>query len=470
MDLFLVHPGNADDIPCEHLGIAGLKSYLIQQGYRVDTLDLALEQLDLNRAVRLLIYTNPAVIGVSMLDQTKKKGLDLIRLLRKSGYGGKIVAGGYFPTFHADPLLNNFPEIDVIVRGEGEQTLLELMNHHIAKEPQDKQQINGISYLHHGQVKHNPPRPLIRNLDDLPLVDRKYALKVLKKKGHLRVSASRGCWGNCSFCDINSFYTQSPGRKWRSRSMIHFVEELKQLKQQTGADYFILNDDNFMTRGNHNRRRAMELNTELKKRDLFLKFELMGRVDSMDRYALKALKDAGLQRMFLGVESFDQAHLQRFNKGTTVRQNLKAIILLKKLKIDCIISVILADAFTRLSDLIKQYVLLFWISRRFFNSRDSKISINEKLEIYRGSALYHQYKKQDLLTDDNWFTGYRYRLKMLTALRLKLAHFEKMMVEWLSGWRTAIKNSKQIKEQSDPQNGLSFIKNPINNPLTPNPN
>ena len=141
-----------------------------------------------------------------------------------------------------------------------------------------------------------------------------------------------------------------------------------------------------------------------------------------------------MQRIFLGIESFDQDLLNRFRKGTTVRQNLKAIILLKQLKIDCIISVILADAYTGLRTLIKQFFILFLIKQRYINSRNCKISINEKLEIYRGSLLYQHYKNAGLLTRDHWLNGYEYQLKILTSLRLKLARVERQLYHQVSGW------------------------------------
>jgi len=441
MDLILVNPGDNRDIPCEHLGLASLSAYIKYHGYSVDMLDMALDNLDVPAGTKLLMAASAAVIGISMLDKTREKGLALIKQLRSAGFHGTIVAGGYFPTFHADELLLHCPGIDHIVRGEGESTLLELMDHLLDCKIKPLSSIEGISYRKNGTAVHNPARPLIRDLDSLPPPDRKYAQTVLKKTGHLRVNASRGCWGNCSFCDINAFYTIGSGPKWRSHSIPVFVSELKRLRDKFNCSYFILNDDNFMTRGIHNRKRAFALAEELKKNDLKIHFELMGRVDSMDRQVLQILKSAGLQRVFLGIESFDQAHLDRFNKGTTVLQNMRAIILLKQLQIDCIVSVILADAHTRLRDLLVHFYTLFRIRRRYFNSSRSRISINEQLEIYRGSALYRQYKQAGLLICDNWATGYRYQLKMMTALRLNLARVEKFL--WIK-IKTGIERLSQM--------------------------
>jgi hypothetical protein len=82
--------------------------------------------------------------------------------------------------------------------------------------------------------------------------------------------------------------------------------------------------------------------------------------------------------------------------------------------------VILADAETTLYDLLKQFSVLFRLTRRYFNSRKSQISVNKKIEIYRGSKIYHDYKTRDLLTKDDYLTGYDFRLKRSTDWRLKL--------------------------------------------------
>jgi anaerobic magnesium-protoporphyrin IX monomethyl ester cyclase len=435
MDLILIHPAIISDTISEHLGLASLKAFLTQYGFKVDVLDMVLENLDIPAVIQILQQLQPGCIGISMLDQTKEHGLALIQQIRQAGFRGPLIAGGYFPTFHADVLLKNVPAIDYIVRGEGEYTLLDLMYFLSGRGNKPLAGISGISYHINGQLWHNPPRPLIYDLDSLPMVDRKYAAKLIKKTGHLRVYASRGCWGNCSFCDINSFYTSSPGKKWRSRSIIKFVDELEHLVKTYHCDYFILNDDNFLTRGLHNRQRAENLAAELARRNLSLSFELMCRVDSIDRQALLPLKRSGLRRVFLGIESFDQNQLNRFGKGTTVRQNLKALVILKRLKIDCIVSVILADAYTRLRDLIKQYFVLFLVQKKYFNSKNCKISINERLELYRGSSSYQQYKQAGLLTSDHWYDGYDFRLKKLTAGRLKLARLENKIFRKISGWK-----------------------------------
>jgi radical SAM superfamily enzyme YgiQ (UPF0313 family) len=458
MDLILINPGSRDDVPCEHLGIASLKAFLTQYGFKVDILDLSLENLDIPATVQMLKYMHPKRIGITMLDQNKKCGLAMIQELYRAGFRVPLLVGGYFPTFHAKEILENIPPVDFVVRGEGEYTLLDLMYTLSGRSGKPLTEIAGISYRVNGQVTHNLPRPLIYDLDRLPMVDRKYAGMMIKKTGHLRVYASRGCWAQCSFCDIHSFYSSGPGRRWRSRSISNFVDELDHLGRTFHCDRFILNDDNFLTRGAHNRERVDSLAAELARRNLSVRFEMMCRVDSLERRSLLQLKKSGLQRVFLGIESFDQKQLNRLGKGTTVRQNLKALILLKRLRIDCIASLILADAFTRLRDLIKQYFLLFLVQKKYFSSKNCRISINEQLELYRGSLLYRQYKLDGLLTCDHWLHGYKYKLKRLTAGRLKLARLEEYIYLKISAWNKNRANFIRLRQEP-------IINQEINAPL-----
>ena len=103
-----------------------------------------------------------------MLDDSKTKGLALIQELRRAGYGGDIIIGGYFATFAATELLRDYKEIDFVVRGEGELTLSELLAKIIRHDKITFRNILGISFRDEGEIRENPARPLIQDLDALP--------------------------------------------------------------------------------------------------------------------------------------------------------------------------------------------------------------------------------------------------------------------------------------------------------------
>ena len=102
MDILLVNPARMrSGYVTEHLGLASLSAFLTDNNIANDILDLGIEKLSIKKACLQIILTNPKILGVSLLDATKKCGLKLICLLRQHGYDGKIVVGGYFPTFSA---------------------------------------------------------------------------------------------------------------------------------------------------------------------------------------------------------------------------------------------------------------------------------------------------------------------------------------------------------------------------------
>ncbi len=428
MDILIINPGDKDSLYItEHLGIAGLKSYVIQKGFTADVLDMAIERFDVEDAAEHIMNIEPLTIGLSLLDDTKTTGLALIKSLREKGYRGVVIVGGYFPTFSSKKLLEDFSAINFVVRGEGELTLAELMGVILHKSKQQLKDIKGLSYRENGEIIENAPRPLISNLDILPEADRKYTFELINRGINIRINATRGCWGQCSFCDISGFYKTNGGSLWRRRSVKHLVNEIEYLMYTFNQNYFIFNDDQFLTKGKNAVEYVSEFARELKNRSIKINFELMCRADTVSRPVMSILKSAGLKKVFLGIESFDPKQLKRFNKKITQRQNLKALILLYRMKIDVTVSIILADAYTGFWDLIKQFIFLFELKNRYFNSPLCKISINKKLEVYRGSPVYYEYKSKGLIKKDHYLGKITYRMKFWTALRIFLFKIEEAL-------------------------------------------
>ncbi len=421
MDLLLINPGTRQKGSLsEHLGILSLSAFARSNNYLVEVLDMALENMDVSEAKSYILEMDPKVLGISLLDNTKNKGFALIKEIRAAGYEGPIIVGGYFATFSAREILRDFLEVDYVVRGEGELTLVELLDYLVGKGIKEPQEIQGLSYRNLNQIVENETRPLIKDLDILPPVDRKYAPLILEGNHPLRVYGTRGCWGGCTFCDIIGLYGISPGKPWRRRSVQSLVNELEYLSEAYKTSEFIFNDDQFLVKGKKSLEYIDAFARELENRNVKINFDLMCRADTVSRPVMRRLKEVGLKRVFLGLESFDEKQLKRFNKGISVRQNLRALRILYQLEIDVIASVILADAYTTFFDLLKQFAVLFQLTRRYFHSKKCQISINKKLEVYKGGNVYKHYKSEGILTKDNYLDGYDYNLKVLTNLRLKM--------------------------------------------------
>jgi radical SAM superfamily enzyme YgiQ (UPF0313 family) len=433
MDILLVNPGKfRGQLPNEHLGILSLKSYVSSKGFEVEVLDMAIENLSVDSALPKILDLNPRVLGISMLDDTKSLGFSLIKELRAAGFRGKVILGGYFPTFSSADILQDFPEVDFIVRGEGELTLVELLDVLIADKDNKFIDILGLSFREKQGVIENPARPLIADLDILPPVDRKYATDCIQNNQPLRIYATRGCWGGCSFCDIISLYGHSRGKQWRRRPVEKLVNELCDLTETYQTAHFIFNDDQFLVKGKKSLEYVEEFARALEDKKMDITFDLMCRADTVTRPVIQRLQSVGLKRVFLGLESFDPKQLERYQKGISVRQNLRALRILKREKIDVIASVILADAYTTLFDLLKQFAVLFQLTRRYFNSKECQISVNKKLEVYRGSKVYKEYRDKGFLTKDNYLEGYDFKLKPLTNWRLKVLTMEERVGRGIS--------------------------------------
>jgi radical SAM superfamily enzyme YgiQ (UPF0313 family) len=433
MDILLINPGKfRGQLPNEHLGILSLKSFVRSKGFEAEVMDMAIENLAADSALPMILEMNPETLGISMLDDTKSMGFSLIKKVKAAGYRGKIILGGYFPTFSSTDILNDFPEVDFIVRGEGELTLVELLEFLKNGKKNKIKDIPGLSFRRDHEVIENLSRPLISDLDILPPVDRKYAAACIENKQPLRVYATRGCWGGCSFCDIISLYGHSRGKQWRRRGVNKLVDELADLRKTYQTSHFIFNDDQFLVKGKRAMEYVEQFAAAIEDRDLDVTFDLMCRADTVTRQVMQRLKSIGLKRVFLGLESFDPKQLERYQKGISVRQNLRALHILKGEKVDVIASVILADAYTTLFDLLKQFAVLFQLTRRYFNSKECQISVNKKLEVYRGSKVYKEYKEKSLLTRDNYLEGYDFKLKPLTHWRLKVLTMEERIGRGLS--------------------------------------
>lgn len=196
----------------DHLGLAYLSGALSARGHAVTVDSL----------VRVLSHPGQlaqgyGIVGVSVMFQNHLAfAVDGLRRMRSHTRGCHLTAGGHPVTMLADDLLVRRAEVDSIVRGEGEETLVELAT--LLEQGAEWRGIAGISYLGPSGSVHNPPRPLVGDLDSLPPPSRtKARVYLYRGRRAISVLSSRGCYARCSFCSVSSFYRLSEGRPWRSQ-------------------------------------------------------------------------------------------------------------------------------------------------------------------------------------------------------------------------------------------------------------
>ena len=318
--VLLVDPYVAREDPMERkfvelypaLGLLTLGAYLRDAGVAVSMADLTFER-DARAAGRAIEAFRPDVVGVHTKTLTAARAFEVARLARSAG--AVAVAGGPDAATRSDLYLDQ--GFDLVVPGEGEPTLLD-----IARRASDGTSLLGTP----GTVQRGltglvrgPPRPLIRDLDALPLpawdlVDMERYLRVWERSTGQRRAAvltSRGCPFDCSWCSKPTF-----GRSFRQQSPERVLLELRELRTRYRVDYVRFCDDVFGI----SRAWLERLLHGMLDARLGLRFECLARVDLLKPELLGRMREAGLERVYVGVESGSQKMLDLMNRGTKLRQ------------------------------------------------------------------------------------------------------------------------------------------------------
>lgn len=314
-----------------NLGLGYLAATLRQGGHRVEIFDFERDREEILAAVKNL---DPMLIGFSLIFQfyIRRFGA-LIRYLRDHGIGCHFTIGGHYPTLSYRQTLETVPELDSVVRFEGELTLLELVE--ALGADRDWRDLPGVAFLRDGEAVATPARKLMVDLDQLPYPDRNFEPEIVLGRRVMPLLASRGCARTCSFCSIHTFYRTAPGKVVRTRRPAEVVKEMLSLHEDRGITIFLFQDDDFPLFGKVWQRWAGEFIDELHKADLPGRaiWKINCRADAVEPGLFARMRDAGLYIVYMGLESGTEEGLSTLNKGITVEQNLRAVRILKQLGI-----------------------------------------------------------------------------------------------------------------------------------------
>lgn len=282
------------------------------------------EQIDKNIPEKIKEYVStiepPYIFGFSVLSNALKNAISLSVELKQQYPDSVIIFGGIHPTAMPDEMMA-YEHIDVVVRGEAEDIIVEL--YQCLKNKKDFTHLESISYRRNGQIIHNARSKGIENLDNLPSFP--YELLSNKKYDFGFVIGSRGCPHNCFFCS-NKINSQ---RKFRYRSSESIVNDLRLLYYKFNRKYINFLDDDLLT--NHTRIR--ELVEAIKKSDIYKKmhFNFNARGDNCNEEILQLLFDAGFSGVYFGIETASERVMKMANKGETVQEVVDAIRIAKKI-------------------------------------------------------------------------------------------------------------------------------------------
>jgi anaerobic magnesium-protoporphyrin IX monomethyl ester cyclase len=306
-----------------NVGFVYIAGALRAAGYEVDYYDamsLWHKWPDIRRRIEAF---RPDVVATTAFTASVVDAIKLLTFAREINPKTVTVLGNVHATFCYDEILRTEnAAVDYIVRGEGEESLPELLD--CLNAGDDPQKVLGLAFWKDGAVAVTPKRPYIQNLDALPtawdLVE--WPIYSYRAKNNARlaiVSSSRGCQQKCSFCSQQLFWAQT----WRARSPEHFVAELEMLDRKYGVKVAMLADE-IPTFDRERWVRILDLMIE---RNVDVKLLMETRVDDILRDAdiMDKYRRAGVEHIYVGVEAGSQETLDRFKKDTKVEQSKQAI-------------------------------------------------------------------------------------------------------------------------------------------------
>ena len=300
--------------PLPRLGPIILGTMMKGRGWEVEIFVEEMREIDFG------IIESADLVGISTITSTAPRAYAIADRVREKGV--PVVMGGPHVTFMADEALQH---ADFVIRGEGENTLMAFID--AWEKGGGFTDIPNLSYRKKGRAVHNPLRPFIRDLDQVPFPD----LSLLKstRKGFsglssIPVQTSRGCPFDCSFCSVTGMF----GKKYRFRSTENIIEELRRYDSRKNIIFFY--DDNFTA----DRKRAKDLLEAMIREEFKFKWTTQVRADvAKDLELVRLMKKSGCHTLYIGFESVNPESLKSMKKRQTVEEIAEAIKILRRHRI-----------------------------------------------------------------------------------------------------------------------------------------
>jgi len=382
------------------LGILELAAYLENRDkdVEIEVLDCQAKGWGWKEFERHVESSNPDIVAPSALATCNAYAvIRTAETVKKVNLEIKTVIGGQHFTATAGESLETYPEIDIIVRGEGEQTFTQLVQELKKKRP-NFSKIKGISFRHNGKSVHNPPQPLIKNLDDLPMpgyhfvkdyVGKYHFTMMAGAQRYALIEASRGCPHKCTFCSQWKHWNGT----WRIKSAKRIADEFEYCYNKFGSRFLWLTDDNFGLG-----EQANELCDEIIKRGIAddIMWFMQVRCDDIIKHrdVLPKIRKAGNRWILVGIESGNVATLESFRKKIKPQDAKHAMTLLKENDVFAQATLIIGERRDSAQSIAKL--------REFVNHIDPDLVIFMILTPFPGTELYETAKQNGWVEDTNW--------------------------------------------------------------------
>ncbi|MBS7655274.1 radical SAM protein [Candidatus Bathyarchaeota archaeon] len=378
----------SNELITQPLGLAYIAAVLEKNGFSVEILDcppLGYRCEDVKFHIEKL---KPNVVGITSTTPTINNALKIAEIVKNVSLETKVFLGGPHVSFLDEETLMKAPYVDGIIRDEGEYTFLEIIkkiNSGVSLE-----NTLGLTLRVKNKIFTFPDRPLIEDLDSIPYPARHLLPPLDKYKSFgikcpsISVLSSRGCPFQCKFCAVRKIF----GNKFRARSSINIVGEIKELYEIYKVKYVTFVDDIFTL----NRKRTIELCNEIKKLDV--NWDCETRVDMIDKQLLNIMADSGCQSIFFGVESGDQNILNAMGKRITIEQIKNAFKWSKEAGLKTIASIILFYPGETKATIEKTI--------RFIKELDPDLAQFCIATPFPGTEFYEELLKQGLIQEYDW--------------------------------------------------------------------
>lgn len=391
MDVVLINPEDRTAVKNKlgfvlpPLNLMYLGAALESASFTVKIIDDDLKRIGAEGVARIVERINPLIVGITATTATIRTSLEYIRAIKNRLPYVLTVIGGPHPTFLPVDTLRECRDLDVVVMGEGEATIVDLAE--ACEKGGRLDGVAGITYREGDRIQTTGPRALIEDLDEIPFPARHlvpfrdYETSSQDAGGMI---TSRGCVYPCRYCSSSLIM----GKKFRFRSPENVVDEVEELVDVYGLHDIAFLDDTFML----HRPRAREISEEIRRRNLDVSFVTSSRVDMVQESLLRDLKNAGMNTIYYGVESGCQRVLDMMKKGITVKQAEDAVRVTKKVGVDVITSFILGYPGEKPSEMDRTI--------DFSIKLDPDYSQYSILTPFPGTPIYAELRSQGLIEDD----------------------------------------------------------------------
>jgi anaerobic magnesium-protoporphyrin IX monomethyl ester cyclase len=312
------------------LGLAYMAGVLAQNGAEIKIIDSPVLGYNHKNIKTELEGFQPDMVGVGSMTPTVESALKCAQVAKEACPEAQILMGGPHATFADIDILSSEKAVDIIVRGEGEETIVELAQ----KAPLES--IKGISYRKNEKILQNPTRPFIQNLDALPRPAYEYLPMEkynITGRNLLPIITSRGCPFACPFCVASQMF----GQKFRARSPKNVLDEMEWLRDEYGAEGIAFQDDTLT----FSKQRAIEICDGIVERKIDLPWGCGTRADVVTKELLNIMRKAHCNEIMFGVESGCQHMRDVLKKRVSTQQCENAIKWTKEAGIFVTVSVIL---------------------------------------------------------------------------------------------------------------------------------